>query len=119
VINWMLEVEDVEDIACTVDDMETRIVRDLWFRGGVKGKGKSGTRRGIEVEDSGIFRVRIDGRVLKAVIGHEITALFGPGLCSGNLQDQTRVLYYCMGVANSHQACVNCDSKSRVCATIT
>jgi hypothetical protein len=22
VINWMLEVEDVEDVACTVDDME-------------------------------------------------------------------------------------------------
>jgi hypothetical protein len=30
VINRMLE-EDVEDVACTVDDME--VVRDLWFRG--------------------------------------------------------------------------------------
>jgi hypothetical protein len=33
VINWMLEVEDVEDVACTVDDMESTVVHNLWFRG--------------------------------------------------------------------------------------
>jgi hypothetical protein len=28
VINWILEVEDVGDVACTVDDMEVRVLRD-------------------------------------------------------------------------------------------
>jgi hypothetical protein len=44
----MLEVEDVEDVACTVDDMDSTNQRE-WSEG--RGRVKRG------------FRVRIDGRV--------------------------------------------------------
>jgi hypothetical protein len=37
VINWMLEVEDVEDVACTVDDMEAT-------RGWSEGRGYKSSR---------------------------------------------------------------------------
>jgi hypothetical protein len=41
VINWMLEVEDVEDVACTVDDMEATdhsqyLVQRGWSEGRVE-----------------------------------------------------------------------------------
>ena len=44
--NWMLEVEDVEDVACTVDDMEARdrsqsLVQRGWRE---EGEGGGGTR---------------------------------------------------------------------------
>jgi hypothetical protein len=42
VINWMFEVEDVEDAACTVDDMEVRGKR--WN----EGSGIVGRREGVE-----------------------------------------------------------------------
>ena len=46
----MLDDEDDEDVACTVEDMEA-VVRDLWFRGD-GGKGKQG------------YKERNDGTVL-------------------------------------------------------
>jgi hypothetical protein len=41
VINWILEVEEVEDVACTVDDMEVRdrsqsLVQRGWSEGRVE-----------------------------------------------------------------------------------
>jgi hypothetical protein len=47
VINWMLEVEDVGDVACTVDDMEatdSSRSRSLVQRGWCEGRGGKGTR---------------------------------------------------------------------------
>jgi hypothetical protein len=47
VINWILEVEDVEDVACTVDDMEATDLsrsRSLVQRGWCEGRGGKGTR---------------------------------------------------------------------------
>jgi hypothetical protein len=40
VINWMLEVEDVEDVACTIDDMDaTECSRSLVWGGWSEGMG--------------------------------------------------------------------------------
>ena len=39
-INWMLEVEDVEDVACTVDDMKATDRSRSWFR-------RDGVREGV------------------------------------------------------------------------
>jgi hypothetical protein len=45
VINWMLEVEDVEDVVCTVDDIEaTDGSRSLVQRGKCEGRWYKGTR---------------------------------------------------------------------------
>ena len=52
----MLEVEDVEDVACSADDM-LRIVYDIFFRGDGFTDGR------IRVQMS---RVRIDGRRWKS-----------------------------------------------------
>ena len=44
-INWVLEVEDVGDVACIVDDMEaTGGFQSLVQRGGVREGGDKGTR---------------------------------------------------------------------------
>ena len=44
-INWVLEVEDVGDVACIVDDMEaTGRFQSLVQRGGVREGGDKGTR---------------------------------------------------------------------------
>jgi hypothetical protein len=45
VINWMLEVEDAEDVACTVDDMGTADrSRSLDQRGWSEGRGYKSMR---------------------------------------------------------------------------
>jgi hypothetical protein len=45
VINWMLEVDDVDDVACTVDDMETaNRSRYLVRRGLGEGRGDKSSR---------------------------------------------------------------------------
>ena len=54
-INWMLEVEDVEDVACTVDDMEVRdrsgsLVWRGWSEGmGYKGRNGGGSLSSVQV----------------------------------------------------------------------
>ena len=51
----MLEVEDVEDVACTVDDMEPTVVHNLWFGGdGVREGDKV---QGVAVLDAGGSRL--------------------------------------------------------------
>ncbi len=39
-INWILEVEDVEDVACTVDDMEARDSLAIFGSEGMEGGGR-------------------------------------------------------------------------------
>jgi hypothetical protein len=75
VINWMLEVEEVEDVACTVDDMEA-MNRSLSLVQRIRGDGmrEGGTRK--------LQRVR--SHCLVTVLGAGgarlcITALFGRG----------------------------------------
>ena len=38
--NWILEVEDVEDVACTVDDMEARDSLAIFGSEGMEGGGR-------------------------------------------------------------------------------
>ena len=64
-INWMLEVEDVEDDACRVDDMETtNRSQFLVRRGWSGGRGYKGTR--VEMIEGHCPRCRRR----EAVVGH-------------------------------------------------
>jgi hypothetical protein len=62
VINWMLEVEDVEDVACIVDEMEATDPsrsRSLVQRGWCEGRGGKGTGTRAEMmEGAGGARVQ-------------------------------------------------------------
>jgi hypothetical protein len=55
VINWILEVEDVEDVDCTVDDMEaTERSGSLVRRGWNKGRGDKGTVESLSSVQAGV-----------------------------------------------------------------
>jgi hypothetical protein len=52
----MLKVEDVEDVACTVDDMEPTVVHNLWFGGDGVREGDKAVQ-GVAVLDAGGSRL--------------------------------------------------------------
>jgi hypothetical protein len=55
VINWMLEVEDVEDVACTVDDIEATDRSQSLVQRGWSEEGRnedSGSSMGVIYSDS-------------------------------------------------------------------
>ena len=74
-INWMLEVEEVEDVACTVDDMEA-MNRSLSLVQRIRGNGirEGGTRKLQRVKESLSCHILGAGGARLC-----ITALFGRG----------------------------------------
>src|SRR6266699_3509864 len=81
----MLEVEDVEDVACTVDDMEaTDCSQSLVQRGWSEGKGDKGSTRDEVIEGYSQLSSVGDARPGKI----SITALFGPSQTSDSTRER-------------------------------
>ena len=81
-INWMLEVEDVEDIACTVDDIEAMDRLQSFGLEGMEWKGECPRWRRREA----VVR-HVEGQLVI------ITALFGPVPLSKRRENPTTVNY--------------------------
>jgi hypothetical protein len=79
----MLEVEDIEDVSCTADDMEaTDRLQSLVQRGWSEGRGDKRTRAEM-MDVSSVSRRR---KTVETPVTGNITALFGPGFTSPSVQ---------------------------------
>ena len=107
-INWTLEAEDVEDAACTEDDMEARVVRNLWFEGGgVRGGGYKGTRTEMMEGHCGgaklwRTRTRASGKIYGIIWSRCVALREAPRKSNGGgTVSQTTVLEYCTSCQRS------------------